>query len=62
MNARGMLIEYSFQPRPNNHVFATAGSFMNLVLSLNGYSHSKNTSLTSQPAVCTQRINRLFVV
>ena len=62
MNAGGMWIEYSFQPRPNNHVFAAAGSFMNLVLSLNGYSHSKNTSLTSQPAVCTQRINRLFVV
>ena len=62
MNARGMLLEYSCQPRPNNRVLATAGLFMNMGLSIKGYSHSQNTSLTSQPAVCTQRTNRLFVV
>ena len=45
-----MLLEYGFQPRSNNRVLATTGSFMDMGFSINGYSHSKKTSLMSQPA------------
>ena len=36
----GMLLRYSFGPRPKNHALATAGSFMTIGLSINGCSHS----------------------
>ena len=38
---RGMLLGYSFEPRPKSRVLATAGSVMTIGLSLNGCSHSK---------------------
>ena len=37
----GMLLGYSFEPRPNSRVLATAGSVMPIGLSINGCSHSK---------------------
>ena len=37
----GMLLGYSFEPRPNSRVLATAGSVMPIGLSVNGCSHSK---------------------
>ena len=36
-----MLLGYSFEPRPNSRVLATAGSVMPIGLSVNGCSHSK---------------------
>ena len=36
-----MLLGYSFEPRPNSRVLATAGSVMPIGLSINGCSHSK---------------------
>ena len=35
----GMLVGYSFEPRPNSRVLATAGSVMIIALSLNGSSY-----------------------
>ena len=51
------------QPRLNNRALATAGSFMNMVLSINGYLHSKKkNSLTSQPAhMYPKRINSHYL-
>ena len=46
LGMRGMLIGYSFEPRPNSCAIATACLFMTIGLSINGYSHSK-TQLTS---------------
>ena len=37
-----MLRGYSFEPRPNSHVLATAGSLMTIGLSIKVFSHSKN--------------------
>ena len=42
-----MLLEYSFEPRPNIRALGTAGSVMNIVLSINGCSHTK-PSLTRE--------------
>ena len=36
-----MLPEYSFEPRPNSRVLATADSVMTITLSINGGVHSK---------------------
>ena len=36
-----MLLGYSFVPRPNSRVLATADSVMPIGLSINGCSHSK---------------------
>ena len=41
LSPRGMLLGYSFEPRPNHRVLATAWSFMTVGLSLNRCSHSK---------------------
>ena len=38
----GMLLGYSFEPRPDSRVLATAGSVMIISLSKKGCSHSKN--------------------
>ena len=49
LSMRGMLVGYSFEPRPNSRVLATAGSVMIITLSLNGSSYSKKkNSLTRQ--------------
>ena len=37
-----MLLGYSFEPRPNSRVLATADSVMIIGFSINGYAHSKN--------------------
>ena len=39
---RDMLLGYSFEPRPNSRVFATADSVMIIGFSINRYAHSKN--------------------
>ena len=41
-----MLLGYSFEPRPNSRVLATAGSVMPIGLSVNGCSHSKKKQKT----------------
>ena len=41
LSMRGMLLGYSFEPRPNSLALATAGSVMAIGLSTNGCSHSK---------------------
>ena len=47
LSFRGMLLEYSLEPRPNIRALGTAGSVMNIVLSINGCSHTK-PSLTRE--------------
>ena len=39
----GSLPGYSFEPRPNNHVLASAGSVMTISLSINRCTHLKKT-------------------
>ena len=41
LNMRGMLLGYSFEPRPNSRVLATADSVIIIALSINGSSYSK---------------------
>ena len=36
-----MLLGYSFKAGPNIPALGTAGSVMNIVLSINGYTHTK---------------------
>ena len=42
LSMRGILLGYSFEPRPNSCAIATACSVMTIGLSINGCSHSKN--------------------
>ena len=41
LSLRGMLLGYSFEPRTIIRALGTAGSVMNIVLSINGCSHTK---------------------
>ena len=43
LSMHGMLLGYSFEPRPNHRVLATAWSLMTIGLSINRCSHSKKT-------------------
>ena len=38
LSIRDMLLGYSFPPRSNNRLLGTAGSFMTIGLSMNGFS------------------------
>ena len=66
LSRRGILLGYSFKPRPNSWLLATAGSVMTIGLSINGCSHSKKpvwrerTRLTSPEvwAAATSKIWR----
>ena len=42
LSMRGMLLGYSFKPRPNSRALGMAGSIMSIGLSINGCSHSRN--------------------
>ena len=61
----GMLLGYSFEPRPNSRVFAAEDSVMTIGLSINRCSHSKKkqfdvqtstplTKIGGKGGVCTQ--------
>ena len=41
LSMRGILLGYSFKPRPKSWLLATAGSVLTIGLSINGWSHSK---------------------
>ena len=66
LSMRGILLGYSFKPRPNSWLLATAGSVMTIGLSINGCWHSKKpvwrerTRLTSPEvwAAATSKIWR----
>ena len=44
----GMLLGYSFEPRPNGRALATTGSVMTIGSSINGCSHAKKNNLTRE--------------
>ena len=55
-----MLLGYSFEPRPNSRVFATADSVMTIGLSINRCSHSKKNSLKFRPPPPPQEKSEIF--
>ena len=63
----GMLLGYSFEPRPNSRVLATASPVMSISLSINGCSRQKKNSLTREIfldifSLCQPRFGTSFSV
>ena len=56
LSMRGMLLRYSFEPRPKGRVLVTLGSVMTIDQSINGCSHSeKRNSLARENKIDQSR-------